>query len=151
MTSFFYLEQFGRAEMLPNYRRQRFVREGTTVRRVEEDAVVLRLNDQQPYVCADYADSLVYDRSGQITPKLGLNLEPVAELLRKHAFPENPSGAAYLRWPTGWHTPSPEFHFPFGVIVVLRQTLQMDRRGGWLELADNLHTFLVNRTPPWRS
>lgn len=137
-----YLRQYAGAEIVPGYRRQHFVRQGKNVRTVQEDAAVLALNGGDAYVCADYSDSLVYGPSGQITPKLGLNLPPIAELLRKHAFPDIPSGAAYLRWPTSTDA-FPSDQLPIGVIVLLRQMLQMDRRGGWLEVGSSIHVFKV--------
>jgi hypothetical protein len=100
------------------------------------------LNGGDAYVCGDYSDSLVYGPSGQITPKLGLNLRPVAELLRKHAFPDIPSGAAYLRWPANTDPFSAD-QLPGGVVILLKQMLQMDRRGGWLEVASSIHVFKI--------
>ena len=138
-----YLKHYAGAKTVPGYRRQRFVRNGKNVQRVEEDAAVLTLDGDGAYVCADYADSHVYGPTGQLTPKIGLNLRPVAELLRKHAFPDLPTGAAYVRWPGSTDLPFGGNKLPVGVIVLLRQMLQMDRRGGWLELGNSIHVFKV--------
>jgi hypothetical protein len=70
--------------------------------------------------------------------KLGLNLKPVSETLRKLAF-GNASGAALLRWPEGR---SPSGAFPFGVLVLRRQKLKREPSSIWLEQEVTLHAYL---------
>jgi SNF2 family DNA or RNA helicase len=136
----FFLKELGGARREGGFQRQRFQREGMTVNRIDEDATVLRLADGNCYVCGDYGEMLVFGPDKTITPKLGLNLNPVAEIIRKCAFPEQACGAAYVRWPTAEPIPS-GIGLPFGSLVFLRQTLRADKAGGWLEQGIALHCF----------
>ncbi len=137
----FFWEELGGARREDGYRRQRFQREGRTVNRIDEKATVLQFGDGERYVCGDYGEALVFGPDKAITPKLGLNLKPVAEIIRKHAFPEQTCGAAYLRWPAAERMP-PGITLPAGVIVLFRQTLHMDR-GGWIEQGNAIHCFVI--------
>ncbi|MBO0798860.1 MAG: hypothetical protein J2P31_08545, partial [Blastocatellia bacterium] len=140
----FFLEEMGGARRENGHQRQRFQRYGKTVNRIDEDAKVLELSDGKRYVCADYGETLVFGPDKTLTPKLGLNLKPVAELLRKFAFPEGNGncGAAYLRWPASEPMPS-GLPLPLGALVFLRQTLRADKTGGWLEQGNALRCFVI--------
>jgi superfamily II DNA or RNA helicase len=138
----FFLEELGAARREDGYKRQRFRREGKVVNRVDEDATVLHLGDGKYYVCGDYGESLVFGPDKTITAKLGLNLKPVAEIIRKYAFPEQTCGAAYLRWPDAEKKP-PGFALPLGALIFLRQTLRADRVGGWIEQGVALRCFVI--------
>src|SRR6266498_261044 len=138
----FFLEELGAARREDGYKRQRFRREGKMVNRVDEDATVLQLSDGKRYVCGDYGESLVFGPDKTITAKLGLNLKPVAEIIRKYAFPEQNCGAAYLRRPEAEKKPS-GFALPFGALIFLRQTLRADRTGGWIEQGGALRCFVI--------
>lgn len=138
----FFLEEMGGARREDGHHRQRFQREGKTVNRIDEDATVLRLNDGKRYVCGDYGETLVFGPDKTITPKLGLNLKPVAEIIRKFAFPEQTCGAAYLRWPAAEPMPS-GLTLPLGALIFLRQTLRVDKTGGWLEQGNALRCFVI--------
>jgi hypothetical protein len=139
----YFLEELAGAKPLPGYKRQRFARDGKQVKPVEEEAAVVRLADGNVYVCAEYGEFLVYGPEGEIIPKLGLNIEPVADAMRRFAFPQQPVGAAYLRWPSGEPRPAGVSDEAFGVLVFARQTLQMDRMGGWVERRTSLHAFVT--------
>lgn len=138
----YFLEEIGGAKRLPGHKRQRFERRGKAVAQVSEEATVLGLTNGLRYVCGEPGEELVYGPDGSITPKLGLNLKAVAELLRKYALPGQACGAAYLRWPTDTALPSGAPSLPLGVSVFLRQTLRKDRLGGWLEQEHSLHCFI---------
>jgi hypothetical protein len=138
----FFLEELGGAQREEGYKRQRFRRKGKAINRIDEDATVLQLSDGKRYVCGDYGESLVFGPDKTITAKLGLNLKPVAEIIRKHAFPEQPCGAAYLRWP-GAEKKLPGVALPFGALIFLRQTLRADRTGGWIEQGIALRCFVI--------
>jgi hypothetical protein len=143
----FFLEEMGGARREDGYKRQRFQREGRTVNRIDEDATVLQLGDGKRYVCGDYGESLVFGPDKSITAKLGLNLKPVAEIIRKHAFPEQTCGAAYLRWPDA-EKKLPGLALPFGALIFLRQTLRADRTGGWIEQGVALRCFVSQSGRP---
>jgi superfamily II DNA or RNA helicase len=139
----YFLEELAGAKPLSGYKRQRFARDGNQVKPVEEEAAVVSLGDGEAYVCAEYGEFLVYAPGGEITPKLGLNTEPVAEAMRRFAFPQQPVGAAYLRWPSGQPRPTGVLSDLFGVLFLARQTLQMGRTGGWVERRTTLHAFVT--------
>jgi superfamily II DNA or RNA helicase len=138
-----FLEELGAARREDGFQRQRFRRAGRTISRADEEATVLRLGDGSRYVCGDYGEALVFGPDKTITPKLGLNLKPVAEIIRKHAFPEQICGAAYLRWPDAGKN-LPGFALPFGALIFLRQTLRVDRTGGWIEQEIALRCFVIH-------
>ncbi len=142
----FFMEKHGGAKRQSGYTQQHFRRTGKTVQRVEDEALVLNLKDDQDYIVSESIDVLVYGPDGPVTRRLGLNVGPVAETLRKYAFPDQPSGAAYLRWPGDQPLPAATFSFPFGVLALARQTVQSDKRGGWLEMGTSLHVFLIQNS-----
>jgi hypothetical protein len=76
-----------------------------------------------------------------------LNLKPVAEIIRKYAFPEQTCGAAYLRWPDAEKKLS-GIALPFGALIFLRQTLRVDRTGGWIEQGADLRCFIIQAGRP---
>ncbi len=139
-----FLEELAGAKPLPGYKRQGFAREGSRVKSVEDVAAVVRLADGKAYACADYGEFLVYDPTGLVTPKLGLNIEPVLEAMRRVAFPQQPAGAAYLRWPSHEVRPAAASGESFGVLVFMRQTLKMEGKGGWVERRTTLQTFVTS-------
>ena len=138
----FFLEELESADRVPDYTRQSFLREGGGVRSVQDEAVVLKLKDENAYVCADYGEFLVYAPDGSITPKLGLNLPCVAEALRRASFPQQLAGAAYLRWPDKQPIPPCLPGLPVGLLVFSRQTIQMDPSGLWMERKAILHVYV---------
>lgn len=138
-----FLESSGSAERISGYKRQSFVREGETVRSVQTDAEVLSFGPGKEFVCADYGEFLVYSPNGKPTPKLGLNSPLVLDVLAKAAFPEEQVGAAHLRWPDNATLPSGVSQFPFGVLVLTRQTLQLDQNGLWAERRVSLHAYVT--------
>jgi superfamily II DNA or RNA helicase len=142
----FFLEQQAGAKRQSGYVRQRFKREGNAVRRVEDEATVLALSDGKPYVCGDYAETLVYGPDGNTIPKLGLNLEPVAQALRNCAFPIQLAGAAYLRWAVGEPLPSCVSVLPFGALIFMRQSVRMDKKGGWEEVEQILCCYSITKS-----
>ncbi len=122
----------------------RFRNDGGSVRLVEEDADVIGLSTGNSYVCGDYAESLVYDPEGQITPKLGLNLPVVSEAIRRLAFPTLPVGAAWLRATTTRQEGDRSVgEPPYGVLSLLRLTLKQDSTGQWAEVGTTLHVYVV--------
>lgn len=143
----FFLEENGGAQRESGHQQQRFQREGRTINRIDEEATVLRLGDGRRYVCGDYGETLVFGPDQTLTPKLGMNLKPVADVIRKFAFPEQNCGAAYLRWPAAEATPD-ELSLPLGALVFLRQTLRADKTGGWLEQGTALRCYVIYAAKP---
>jgi superfamily II DNA or RNA helicase len=139
----FFLEELAGAKPTSGYKRLRFAQDGETVRTIEDDAAVVTLADGMACVCADYGEFLVYAPDGSITTKVGLNIASVSEPLRKAAFPAMPVGAAFVRWSNPGVLPPSVDSPPFGVLVFSRQTLQMDRSGGWVERKTSLPVFVI--------
>jgi Helicase conserved C-terminal domain len=137
-----FLEQYGGGDRQSGYQRQRFLRNAKSINRIEDEATVLRLSDGKSYVCGDYGESLIYAPDGAIAAKCGLNIKVVADALRKAAFPDAATGAGYLRWPSELPLPNEATSLPFGVVVLLRQTIRMDKKGGWTEQSNSLHCLV---------
>jgi len=125
------------------YRIARFRSDGDSVKRVEEEADVLALSTGKAYVCADYAESLVYDPDGRLTPKLGLNLPPVCEALRRVAFPGQAVGAAWLRIPGREVGNLTSIAGPSLILALVRLTFKRDVNGQWSEVGQSLHVYAV--------
>jgi hypothetical protein len=138
-----FLQEYAGAVPRDGHKIARFRREGDTVRRVEEDAEVITLSNGKSYVCADYAESLVYDPDGGLTPKLGLNLTVVCEALRKVAFPAQPAGAAWLRWPSSVVKPEFAQLLPLALLALVRLTFRRDVNGQWSEVGPSLRMYSV--------
>jgi hypothetical protein len=134
-----FLRQFAGARPAEGFQAQRFELVGEDVEPVESPIGVLTLADGRPYACGDHGGSPVVGPDEAVARPLGLNLAPVAEALRRHAFPRLPSGAAHLRWPAGVPVPSSS---PFGVLAFLRQTVQT-RTAGWVEHGTALWVYLL--------
>jgi hypothetical protein len=81
-----FLQDHAGAVVCGGHKVAKFRREGDIVRHVAEDADVLAIGDKY-YVCADYAESLVYDTDGSLTPKLGLHLPVVCGALAESGVP----------------------------------------------------------------
>lgn len=130
------------AESASGFKHQRFRASMGHVDAVEEVALVLRLGGGEIVACGETGGVPVLGPDGAVAPSVGLNLQPFAETLRRLAFPRMPSGAAHLRWPaqvpTIWAP-------PFGVLVFLRQTVRAHQRGGWLEQAHCLVTYVLRK------
>lgn len=126
------------------YRSQRFRAIDGRVDAVEEDAHVVRLPTGEALVCGE-AGAPVFGSDGRMPSQLGVNIGPVAEALRRLAFPDTPAGAAHLRWPAE----VPRAHeLPTGVLAFVRQTVRPDLQGSWLEQSITLHCYLVRSGAP---
>src|SRR5207253_1505203 len=86
---------------------------------------------------------------GTPAAQLGLNLPPVAEILRRLAFISQ-GGAAVLRLQQSERAiPGAEGSNSFGVLVMVRQTVRPDPRAGHVEVGVSLACFVItpNRDP----
>ena len=138
-----FLQQVADAKTVEGFQAQRFIEQADEVTPVEESALVLSLGDSSLFVTGDVAGASVVGPDGQVARPLGLNVPEVAQILRRLAFPDKPSGAAFLRWPRESPLPAIPFLWPIGVLVFLRQTVAPDPRGGYGEKALVLHCHLV--------
>jgi len=106
-----------------------------------EFASVLGL-DQKPFACGDYAGTVVTGPNEASADQLGLNIPTVATALRKHAFPTQSVGAAHIRWNAEQSLPIDGLTFPFGVLIFVRQSIQMRGTGGH-EMAPRMECYIV--------
>ncbi len=135
-----FLCEYAEARPLAGYFVQRFDRIDGEVRPVTAEARVITLDGNSAYASGDYAGTPVYALGKPQAGQLGLNVGPVAEALRKAAFQTMPTGAAQLRWPGSVPPPA---SFPFGAVVLLRQTLRAEK-ASWTEGPLSLHCFTVS-------
>lgn len=138
-----FLRDHTRANVAEGFKSQRFVRTAGTAECVETDATVLTLDDGASYVCGSDGGAFVCGTDGLVVRQLGLNLKPVAEALRRLAFPAVPTGAAHVRWDAKFPLPPQVTGKPFGVLVFLRQTVRTDPKAGWVEQGNGLHCHVV--------
>jgi superfamily II DNA or RNA helicase len=138
-----FLQEYGAAEKLEGFTASRFRLVEGAVTTHDDPVEVLRLRDGLSYMLGDGDGAPVAGPNGERVNRLGLNVPVVAELLRKFALPEIPTGAAHVRWPPGI---SPEGLFkgkPTAVFALLRQTFKTDQRAGWTEQGIALCCFIA--------
>jgi hypothetical protein len=136
-----FLAEHAGASPVAGFSVQRFQRGDGDVRPILREARVIAFSDGVPYACGDYAGSPVYGPNGIVAQQLGLNVAPVAQALRRVAFPEVQTGAAHLRWPRDVD-PIAGVGFPYGVLVLLRQSLRMEQ-ATWTEGPLTLHCYVL--------
>jgi hypothetical protein len=138
-----FLREHAELERREGFKAQRFTEKANRAIPVEDPMEGVTLGDGQSYVCGDSGGAPVFGPDGQPAKQLGLNLKPVAELLRRLAFSSSAAGAAHLRWPRGCPLPDGLTGLPFGVLAFVRQTVRTDTRAGYIELGTGLHCYLV--------
>lgn len=124
----------------------------------EEDGEVITTNvpvralrlDGRVFVCADTGGVPAVDAQGQTVPPLGLNTPEVVSRLRALVFPNEPTGAAWLRPPEGAESSFDDvlpngLRRPFGVIAVMRQTIRT-QLGTPAEQKLELHLRIVSQS-----
>jgi len=112
------------------------------VRESSYDARVLSLRGQGSFACGDYGGIPVTNATGQRADQMGLNITPVAETLRRLAFPTEATGAAYVGWPEDAAWPFGSDTRPLAVLAVVRQTVRQNP-GSLTEVATSLHLLVV--------
>jgi superfamily II DNA or RNA helicase len=137
-----FLAEYGNVETREGFRALRFARSGDGVDPVEQPVQVVSLGGPEQYVCGDVGGAPVFGPDGSQARQLGLNLPPVAEILRRLAFAGG-SGAAVLRVPADRPVPGVDGGVPFGVLAFARQTVRPDARAGHVEVGASLHCFVV--------
>jgi superfamily II DNA or RNA helicase len=109
---------------------------------------VLTLDDGANYLCGDSGTEFLTGNDGKPLPKIGLNLPAVTRVIRQQAFPELESGAAALRWNSGFELPVGIEAASFIFMAFLRQTVKTDHQSGWVEKATSLHCFVIEPEKP---
>lgn len=124
---------------------QRFTCKDGEIESVEESAEVLQLPDGRCYACGEFQGAPVFGPNSESALQLGLNVKPVAEALRRVAFPTISTGAAHLRWSAEIPLPAPaEGRLAFGALAFLRQTLKTEPQAGWVEIGTSLCCCVLN-------
>ena len=136
-----FLCEYAGARPVDGYSVLRFLLKEGEIKGARRDARVVTLDGNNFFACGDYAGAPVYGAGNAIAQQLGLNIPAVATALRRLAFPEEACGAGYIRWPKGLNLPL-ELEPPFGVIVLIKQTLRM-AQAAWSEGPVTLHCFVV--------
>jgi hypothetical protein len=140
-----FLQEYAEARAVEGFCAQRFTYNTGNVESVLEPARVITFDGSTFFACGDYSGAPVFGPEREIAQAIGLNSSPVTQAMRRLAFPPEPSGAAHVRWPAG--KPPSNMSFPFGVLVLLKQTLRSEQ-GSWTEVSNSLHCFLVPREGP---
>ncbi|QRK06706.1 DEAD/DEAH box helicase [Archangium violaceum] len=125
---------------LPDFEVLRFRTSEEEVVEASEAARVFEIAGR-PRACGDYSGMPVTGRSGASAEPIGINSPEFSAMLRRLAFPERPSGAAVLRWPTG--RPLPARTGAFGLVVLVRQSLRQ-QQGAWVEHRLELEGSLIH-------
>lgn len=138
-----FLIRYGNATLPSGIERARFIQRDGQVQSVGEPAEVLKLSDGSLCFVGDFEGGLFNGQSSNTIGPLGLNIAPVAELLRTSASPPLPTGAAHLRWGDD----QKELRVRLGQEVVIlafaRQTFRHDSVGGINEVGTELAAYVV--------
>ena len=136
-----FLCEYTRARPVDGYCVLRFLLKEGEVEGARRDARVVTFDGNSFFACGDYAGAPVYGAGNATAQQLGLNIPAVATALRRVAFPEEACGAGHIRWPKGLNLPL-GLEPPFGVIVLMKQTLRMEQ-AAWSEGPAALLCFVV--------
>jgi superfamily II DNA or RNA helicase len=111
----------------------------------ERDLEVLELSDGTLMACGDVGGMPIQGSSKSKVVAGGLNIPTIAETLRSVAFPDLPTGAAYLRYSE--ETKDGAFLRPagsLGIFVGARLSLRQSQAAGWQEGLTELHVWTVD-------
>ncbi len=143
-----FVQRHANARVVDGYVSQRFDWKDGEIEPVDEGAEVYELVDGEHYACGDYQGAPVFGQQGATASQMGLNVGPISETIRSLAFPDQPTGAAHLRWPSGFDLPTCIVgETDFGVLVYLRQTIRTDQLAGWAESGSSLSFYVIGSTP----
>lgn len=139
-----FLLRTGNATAIAGIERTRFVFQEGRVEAQGQVAEVIRLKDGSTRFVGDYEGGLF---SGDVAVgPLGLNIEPIATVLREYGCPRLPTGAAFMRWGEGQRTLKSLLGDEAMVLVFLRQTLRLDGTGTAKEVGNELLAYSIDQT-----
>jgi superfamily II DNA or RNA helicase len=107
----------------------------------EGDLDVLELGDGTMMACADVGGMPIQGSSKARVVPGGLNVPLIAETLRSTGFPDQPTGAAYLRYSEDSKSGLSRPPGSLGVFVGARLSLRQAQAAGWLEGPIELHVW----------
>lgn len=141
-----FLIRYGGAELATGIARTRFTQRGGQTQTVDESAEVLKLGDGSLCFVGDFDGGLFSGQPAGIVGPLGLNIPPVAELLRTCANPLLPTGAAYVRWGDNQKGLRTRLGDDIVILAFARQTFRLDSVGGINEVGNELAAYAVSPT-----
>jgi superfamily II DNA or RNA helicase len=128
------------AQPVSGFRALRFMWDEGQIRGSTVDTPVLRLKDGKIYAAGDFAGMPISGPDGERVSILGLNLPAMCDVLRDLGLPQQPTGAAHLRWPTDRPLPEGVTQKPFAVWIAARQTVSL---ANGIQPATTLQVFVV--------
>jgi len=138
-----FLLAYGGAELAPGISRTRFIELDKGVKAVDEPAEVLKLADGSLCFVGDYEGALFSgDLASRVGP-LGLNVQPVSNVLRACAHPHLPTGAGHVRWGETQKSLRGRLGDDIVVLAFVRQTFHFDSIGGTKEAGTELLAYVV--------
>jgi hypothetical protein len=136
--------QFGNAEEVTGFHRQTFRSTPGGPEPEEEPVTAIRFRQSQAvFAVGEPSGVPPFDPSGRTVPACGLNVPALATALRDHGLDPSAGGAVHLRAPRGERLPWLHPADSFGVLVLLRQALQVEGAATWAERGLSLHAYLV--------
>ena len=136
-----FLIRHGNAKLATGLAKTRFLHRDGQVHAVDESAEVLKLSDGSHRYVGNFEGGL-FSGTESIGP-LGLNIPPVAEILRTSACPEQFTGAAYLRWSDSQSELRERLGEEVVILIFARQTHHLDSVGGINEASSELFAYVV--------
>ncbi len=139
-----FLIRYGGSEAAVGIARTRFIHSEGQVQTVDETAEVLKLSDGSLRFVGDYDGGLFSGQTAGTVGPLGLNIPPVADLLRTCASPTLPTGAAHLRWGDNQKELRARLGDDVVILAFARQTFRLDSVGGFNEVGSELIAYAIN-------
>ncbi|MEX2490519.1 MAG: helicase-related protein [Nitrospirales bacterium] len=139
-----FLISYDEAERVSGIARTRFVQRDGQVKTVDEPAEVLKLSDGSLCFVGNFEGDLFNGQYSKTVRSLGLNIPPVAELLRTCASSPLPTGAAYLRWGDNQKKIRVRFGQEIVILAFARQIFRHDSVGGIKEVGIELAAYMVS-------
>lgn len=138
-----FLIRYGNAELPGGIERTRFVQHDGQVQSVDESAEVLKLSDGSLCFVGDFESGFFNGQSANAVGPLGLNIVPVADLLRTCASPLLHTGAAHLRWGDNQKELRDRLGQEIVILAFARQAFRLDSVGGIKEGGTELAAYVV--------
>lgn len=139
-----FITTYAKGKRVPGYSSLRFERKDKShVDSILDTISVLELPDGSRVSCADVGGNPILGPSDGIRPA-GLNLPYIAGILRAHAFSEEPTGVAYIKWPESMSRPACLPAGTIALLVLARLAIGRGPGAGWSEQKSDLHVWVVS-------
>jgi superfamily II DNA or RNA helicase len=140
-----FVTQYAKGKPVSGYSSLRFERrEKKQVESILDSIPVLELPGGTLVACADVGGRPIIGPDDSVRPA-GLNVPQISNALRAAAFPDEPTGVAYLRWPDGVSRPANLPGGTIAIIVAARIAVRRDQGSGWAEHKNELHVWVMPR------